>query len=341
MSNYKRNEENKNSNNSGIYAIVNLINGKRYVGQTYDLHHRWIRHKSYLKNNTNHNRHLQAAWNKYGEENFKYEVLEKCDFDLLDEREIYWINYYDCLNNGYNFSEGGIGCKGYKHTEEEILKMRMIQNPEPVVQLDLEGNYLNTFISCGEAGAHIGKKSVAGIKLCCEKKKYRKAYGYIWVYEKDYKNGTIDWDYYFQKSKNQKKPVLQYDMNMNFIREWDSIFQTQEDGFVPSQVSIVCSGKNLSHKGYIFVFKDNPELYFESKKNREEKILKDKLSKQKIILQYTLDDEFIREYTYQELVDDGFRLETIQNNCSGHNKSSCGYKWKYKESTLPSLEQSA
>ena len=213
MSNYKRNEENKNSNNSGIYAIVNLVNGKRYVGQTYDLHHRWIRHKSYLKNNTNHNRHLQAAWNKYGEENFKYEVLEKCDFDLLDEREIYWINYYDCLNNGYNFSEGGIGCKGYKHTEEEILKMRMIQNPEPVVQLDLEGNYLNTFISCGEAGAHIGKKSVAGIKLCCEKKKYRKAYGYIWVYEKDYKNGTVDWDYYFQKPKNQKKPVLQYDMN--------------------------------------------------------------------------------------------------------------------------------
>lgn len=334
MSNYKRNDENKNSNNSGIYAIVNLINGKRYVGQTYNLHLRWIRHKSYLKNGTSHNRHLQAAWNKYGEENFKYEIIEKCDFELLDEREIYWINYYDCLNNGYNFSKGGIGCKGYKHTEEEILKMRMVQNPEPIVQLDLDGNYLNTFISIGEAGDYIGKKSVAGISLCCKKKGYRKAYGYIWVYEKDYKSGNIDWDYYFYNSKTQKRCVLQYDMDMNFIREWESVFQTKEGGFNPSQVSIVCNGKNLSHMGYIFVFKDNPEIYFDSKVNREKENVKNKLSKQKTILQYTIDGKFIREYNQQDLIADGFSLGAVQNNCRGWSKSSGGYKWKYKEDVL-------
>lgn len=337
MSNYKRNEENKkDSDQCGIYSITNMLNGKRYIGQTYNFKYRWMRHRSYLKNGTEHNAHLQAAWNKYGCKNFKFEIIEICNFNKLDEREIYWINYYDSKNTGYNFSDDGLGCKGYKHSKEEIMKMRMIQNPEPIVQLDLDGNYINTFISCGEAGAYLRKKSVAGIKQCCEKKKYKKAYGYIWVYEKDYKNGNVDWKYYLSEPKNKKKPVLQYDLNMNFIREWNSIFQTKEDGFEPSQVSIVCSGKNINHNGYIFVFKDNPELYFESKRKRDIKNLKNKLSKQKTILQFTLDDDFIRKYTYQELADDGYKLETIQSCCCGQNKTSNGYKWKYEENTASS-----
>lgn len=336
MSNYKRSEESKTENyNGGIYCITNLKNNKKYVGQTYDLKYRWTHHKSDLRGDRHHNKHLQSAWNKYGEENFSFVVLEYCSIDMLDKREIYWIDFYKTLNDkhGYNLADGGLGCRGYKHTEEEILKMRMIQNPEPIVQLDLDGNYLNTFVSVGEAGVYLGKKSVAGIKQCCEKKKYRKAYGYIWVYEKDYKNNTVDWNYYFSEAQNKKKPVLQYDLNMNFIREWDSAFQTKEGGFEPPQVSMVCNGKNLTHGGYIFIYKDNPELYYKSKELREKKNLKKKLSKQKKILQFTMDDEFIREYTYQELTDDGFKLETIQSCCCGQNKSSNGYKWKYAEST--------
>ena len=335
MSNYKRTKSHKNEDyNGGIYCIVNSKNNKRYIGQTYDLSYRWMRHKSDLNCGTHHNKHLQFSWNKYGEDVFSFKILEYCSIDNLDEREIYWINFYDSANQkyGYNLADGGLGCRGYKHTEEEILKMRMIQNPKSIVQLDLNGNYLNTFISCGDAGKHIGKKSVAGIKLCCDKNKYKKAYGYIWVYKDDYDNGTIDWNYYLSDPKNKKKHVLQYDLDMNFIREWDSAYQTKEEGFTPNQVSIVCSGKNLSHKGYIFMFKDNPDLYYNSKKIRRKKNLDNKLSKQKTILQFTLDGKFIRKYTYKELVDDGYKLETIQSCCCGQNKTSNGYKWKYEES---------
>lgn len=336
MSNYKRTEGHKTDNyNGGIYCITNLKNDKKYIGQTYDLKYRWMRHKSDLNCGRHHNKHLQSAWNKYGENNFSYSILEYCPIEILDDKEIYWIEFYNVLNSkcGYNLADGGLGCRGYKHTEEEILKMRMIQNPEPIVQLDLKGNYINTFISAGEASDSLGKESIAGIKRCCEKDKYRQAYGYIWVYEKDYKNNTIDWDYYFTEAKNKKKPVLQYDADMNFIREWDSVSQTKEGGFIPSQVSSVCNGKSINHRGYIFIYKDKPDLYYKEKGIRNQENLKRKLEKQKKILQFTKDDQFIREYTYQELVDDGFKLRAVQACCCGHSKSSQGYHWKYSGST--------
>ena len=150
MGNYKRNEENKKDNEEcGIYSITNILNGKRYIGQTYNFKYRWMRHRSYLKHNSEHNAHLQNAWNKYGSNNFRFEIIEKCQFEKLDEREIYWINYFDSKNSGYNFADGGLGCRGYKHSDEEIMKMRLIQNPEPIAMFDLQGNYIRTFVSAG------------------------------------------------------------------------------------------------------------------------------------------------------------------------------------------------
>jgi group I intron endonuclease len=331
MGNYKRNEENKkDSNQCGIYSITNKLNGKRYIGQTYNFKYRWMRHRSYLKHNTEHNAHLQNAWNKYGAENFEFEIIERCKFEQLDEREIYWINYYDSKNAGYNFADGGLGCKGYKHTDEEIAKMRMIQNPEPIVMLDLNGEYIRTFVSAGEACDFLSKKSTSGIKRCCEKDKYKKAYGYIWIYEKDYKSGNIDWNYYLSKNKNLPKPVLQYNFNMELIKEYASAYDTSRKGFNSATVSAACNGKYDTYKGYIWIWKDNPEIYYKNKAKRKEKALNNKKSRERIILQYSKEMEYLKEWTYDEILNNNFNLRAIQSNCSGHTKTSQGYIWRYK-----------
>ena len=95
----------------GIYCIENLINHKKYIGQSVNITNRFYGHKNKLKENIHRNDHLQAAWNKYGEDNFEFSIIELCDESLLDEKEKYYIKFYDSNtnDNGYNIELGGKG----------------------------------------------------------------------------------------------------------------------------------------------------------------------------------------------------------------------------------------
>ena len=70
--NYKKNIMKK----IGIYQIKNVINGKSYIGKSVDIHSRKFQHKSALLKNKHHNSHLQASFNKHGEEAFRFRILK-------------------------------------------------------------------------------------------------------------------------------------------------------------------------------------------------------------------------------------------------------------------------
>lgn len=94
---------------SGIYQIKNLVNGKVYIGQSLNVKYRLNGHLSLLKRNKHENYHLQNSFNFYGENQFSFKVIEYCEMDKLDEREIFWINHFESMvdQNGYNFEGGG------------------------------------------------------------------------------------------------------------------------------------------------------------------------------------------------------------------------------------------
>ena len=86
----------------GIYKIVNKINGKVYVGSSVHIERRWRKHKSELNTNKHHSQKLQRSYNKYGIDNFVYEIVELVEEGLLIEKEQHWMDILDSYNNGYN-----------------------------------------------------------------------------------------------------------------------------------------------------------------------------------------------------------------------------------------------
>lgn len=93
-----------------IYKITNIVNNKLYIGQTRKtIEERFQAHINKAKQHTN--RYLYDAMNKYGYDNFIPSEIEECDDSLLDEREMYWIAYYNTTNKqcGYNMTTGGGG----------------------------------------------------------------------------------------------------------------------------------------------------------------------------------------------------------------------------------------
>lgn len=93
---------------SGIYQILNLTNQKCYVGSSKDIIRRFSWHRGMLKRNKHTNKHLKNAWNKDLENNFVFRILEIVDNptkERLEEREDYWIDYYDSTNEGRGYNK--------------------------------------------------------------------------------------------------------------------------------------------------------------------------------------------------------------------------------------------
>lgn len=98
-----------------IYKIQNLINGNVYIGQTVKpVEKRFQQHRNNYDKPYFSQLILYKAFKKYGLDNFSFEALEKVDNDKLDEREKYWIDYYDSYKNGYNMTLGGRSIELYK-----------------------------------------------------------------------------------------------------------------------------------------------------------------------------------------------------------------------------------
>lgn len=114
-----------------IYKITNLLNGKIYIGQT-----KFTAEKRF-KEHAKADSFIGRAIRKYGVKNFKVEVIEVCKNALeLNEREIFWIEYFNCkVPNGYNIADGG-----------SFYAVKKISGTHYVVKYDENGEILGYFL---------------------------------------------------------------------------------------------------------------------------------------------------------------------------------------------------
>lgn len=199
-----------------IYKITNDINGKIYIGKTYNsIEKRFKEHCKDRLRRKYEQRPLYSAMNKYGIEHFHIELLEETDNP--EEREKYWIESYGSFKKGYNATTGGDGrpyvdkdviislwedgkiikeihnITGYdiktikkylllnNISEQEIISKRYAFQGKTVAKIDKNTNeILEIFSTSGEAGRSIGKTGQHIREVCLGKRKT--AYGYKWKY---------------------------------------------------------------------------------------------------------------------------------------------------------------
>lgn len=107
-----------------IYKIENIINNNIYIGSAVNIKTRWWNHVSELRGGRHRNKHLQRAWNKHGEDNFIFSILEICDIEKLIELEQFYI---DTLRPQYNICLTASSQLGIKRTLEQRERMRNSQ----------------------------------------------------------------------------------------------------------------------------------------------------------------------------------------------------------------------
>jgi hypothetical protein len=120
-----------------IYQIQNKINNKIYIGSTNNINKRWNNHKSKLNNKIHENSYLQAAWDKYGEENFEFSIIEQVNDQNRIEKEIFYLQETKSYERdiGYNFDKNPTDKSGKnnpfygkQHSKETKDKIKLIAN---------------------------------------------------------------------------------------------------------------------------------------------------------------------------------------------------------------------
>lgn len=194
-----------NEKYSCIYQIKNVITNKLYIGQTKDYYSRIRSHLYFLRRGISDCKKLQYSFNKHGEDAFEFSIIEMCPEDELDDREIYWIEKLDTVDNGYNLCYGGGGLRGYKQSEDAIA-LRAAKKSIPIVCL----NTGEVFDKAKDAASKYGTNGISGIRACCNgrsKSAGKDKYGerLVWAnYNEDYFNMPEEERLYLIWEANQK-----------------------------------------------------------------------------------------------------------------------------------------
>lgn len=239
-------------NVSGIYKIVNLITREFYIGSAVNLVKREREHFSLLNNNLHPNYHLQNSFNKHGEENFKFEILEYCEKENLIIREQY---YLDTLKPQYNICKIAGSQLGMKRSEESLRKRTLsrsgfkhTEEAKKKISIATKGKFHSQEVKEKIRQSNLGKK------LSDETKNKIRSFNIG-------RQVSIETRQKMAMSSHRKgynsKPILCFDKNRLFIREFPSLSSARilNSMLRVSYISQVCKGKVKSTCGYIFQYK--------------------------------------------------------------------------------------
>ena len=207
----------------GIYKILSP-SGKIYIGQTWDIKRRFKEYKNPQKTQTK----IYNSISKYGYENHKFEIVHELPKDInqkvLDDYEIlYWEHYKSLGFRMLNIKDAG---KGGKHSEESIELIRYKSTKyHGISQFDLNGTFIKFWENSHKASIELGiTKSEISSCLSGRNKSSKDFMFKEGFYSSNIEPRTYKKNRNIHKiGKRQKRCLHQYDLDGNFIKEWDSM----------------------------------------------------------------------------------------------------------------------
>lgn len=224
-----------------IYKATNKINGKSYIGQTVDFEHRKHTHIHRRDGYCDPNSIFHKAIDKYGEENFEWEILGSIPGkELANSFERYCIAIYNTYKpNGYNMTKGGDGGSMW--------------NAIPVVCLTLDGEFVRRY-DCAAETEIDGFSRGSVLKSCRDACSSTK--GHIFMFEDEYeKNGGRAKE---KRMARQAREIYQCDMDGNLIKKYKMIADAENElGISHTRIVGCAKGRDRTAGGFIFVYPED------------------------------------------------------------------------------------
>lgn len=292
----------------GIYKIENLINHKIYIGQSIEVERRLQKHKT-IKDNF----YIHKAIQKYGVENFSFNIIEECPVNQLDTKQIYWIQYYNSLiPNGYNMVPGGSNGAG-------LAKGKVIQ------KYSLQGDFIQQYNSASQASIK-NDINLGNIINCCNGKRNHAGY-FQWKWKDDTEKEITPIEVTLIEDE-----VLQYSLEGQFIKQYNCAAQVcQLFKFSKSALSNACNGKIKNLNGFQWKYKHSKKEI--SKLQKYKKIDKPTKASHGGINQFDKELNFIAYYptALQAKRQTGINNANIGLCCLGKRKTAGGFIWKFAD----------
>lgn len=306
---------------SGIYKIINKVNGKIYIGSSKDIRNRWHRHRYVLKAGTHHSPHLQASWNKYGEDNFEIVIVEECSIDDLLPKEQY---YLDNLQPEYNFQKIAGAPPIDPERSRQIAKDNWASGVwdhrlRPIERIDPNTGEVKEYESIADAVSEGFKQSC--IWYCLDGRKASYA-NYYWQYaDGSSPEVKVKYEKMFRK-------VIGTSLDGTNVFELSSFEKCHSQGFNYGKIRACCAGVSgrRTHNGFTWQYADE---YIQGKAEQNKaKTFSETFCKAVVRIDPKTNER--KEYESQAATEkDGFSQKHVSSCCRGKRKSHGGYIWEF------------
>ena len=284
----------------GIYVITNNINNKKYIGKSFDVNRRLRHHQidTFNPNSAEYNSVIHRAIRKHGIENFSFNVLELCDENDLDSREMYWINKYETYGKGYNMTLGGQGAP--------LIDRRLIYN------LWDEGKSIGQISEFVKTEKHTVVIALKGYKNYSREESLKRGY-------------TI------AGCKNCK-PIAQYSPEGELLCTYKSIKDAAKElNIKTSAISSCLIGKQKSTNKFIWKYIEpnvEPEHMLSNATYSRKGYSREVIQLDKVT------EEVVASYPTMSAAAKAVGIRNLNSlvvACKNPSRTAYGYKWRYVE----------